>query len=68
MMLHKPTAAQWPAWLGEAAASEAELLALLAPSDPRLITAWQIGKRVGSVRNDDAGLVAPLAEPAPRLV
>jgi putative SOS response-associated peptidase YedK len=62
------TAAQWPAWLGEAPASEAELLALLAPSDPHLITAWQVSKRVGNVRNDDPDLVAPLAEPAPRLV
>jgi putative SOS response-associated peptidase YedK len=53
------TEAQWPAWLGEEPAAEGDLLAMLEPSERRLITAWQVDKRVGSVRNDDAGLVAP---------
>lgn len=61
------TEAQWPAWLGEHATDEPELLGMLAPSDPALITAWQVDKRVGNVGNDDPGLARPLAEPVPRL-
>jgi putative SOS response-associated peptidase YedK len=63
------TEAQWPAWLGEEpAAEEGELLAMLAPSDPVLIKAWQVDERVGNVRNDDADLVLSLASDTPRLV
>jgi putative SOS response-associated peptidase YedK len=62
------TEAQWPAWLGEEAADEAELLDMLAPSDPALITAWQVDKRVGNVRNDDAALSEPIASDVPRLI
>ena len=62
------TEAQWPAWLGEEPAAEGDLLAMLEPSAPDLITAWQVDKRVGNVRNDDADLVLSLASGTPRLV
>ncbi len=62
------TEAQWPAWLGETNADQPELLAMLAPSDPALIRAWQVDKRVGNVRNDDPGLATPIAEAVPRLL
>jgi putative SOS response-associated peptidase YedK len=60
--------ADWPAWLGEEEASEEALLALLAPRSPSLVTAWQVGRRVGNVRNDDAGLVEPLGHDEARLL
>ena len=62
------TADQWPAWLGETPADEAALLAMLAPCAPDLIRARQVSTRVGNVRNDDAGLVAPVAEVVERLI
>lgn len=62
------TEAQWPAWLGEAEATEAELLAMLVPCAPGLVKAWQVGKRVGNVRNDDPGLVEPIETPTARLI
>ncbi len=62
------TEAQWPAWLGEQATEEPELLGMLESSDPALITAWQVDKRVGDVRNDDRDLARPGAEPTPRLL
>ncbi len=55
----------WDAWLGEAPADEAALLALLKPY-PRIgLTVWPVGARVGRVSEDDAGLLArdPLAVP-----
>jgi hypothetical protein len=42
--------------LGEEPAADGDLLAILEPSVPDLITAWQVDKWVGNVRNDDAGL------------
>jgi hypothetical protein len=41
---------------------------LLAPRSPSLVTAWQVGRRVGNVRNDDAGLVEPLGHDEARLL
>lgn len=58
------TEAQWPAWMGETPAEDGELLDMLTPSDPALIAAWQVDKRVGNVRNDDASLVEAIAEQA----
>jgi putative SOS response-associated peptidase YedK len=60
--------ARWPAWLGEAQASEPKLLAMLAPSDPTLIRTWPVDRRIGNVRNDDAGLARPMAELSKRLL
>jgi putative SOS response-associated peptidase YedK len=50
----------WPIWLGEAAASEADLRALLVPCPSDRIKMWPVGKRVGNVKNDDRDLVEPL--------
>ncbi len=41
----------WPKWLGEEPASEAELLALLKPCADAMIKTWPVDKRVGNVRN-----------------
>lgn len=61
------TPAQWPAWLGETDASEAELLAMLAPCDPALIEVHQVGRAVGNVRNDAPALADPLGATGARL-
>jgi putative SOS response-associated peptidase YedK len=50
----------WPVWLGEAAATPEELLALLVPYPAELMRVHPIGPRVGNVRNDDPDLLAPL--------
>ncbi len=56
----------WPAWLGEDPATDAELRALLVPYPATDMTLWPVSKRVGNVRNNDAGLAAPVAlEAAP---
>jgi putative SOS response-associated peptidase YedK len=47
----------WPKWLGEEPASEAELKALLVPCRSEHIKMWAVDKRVGNVRNDDRDLV-----------
>ena len=41
----------WPKWLGEEPATEAELLALLKPCADDMIKTWPVDKRVGNVRN-----------------
>ena len=40
---------------------------LMLPCDPGLVEAYPVDRRVGNVRNDDAGLVEPVrvAPPAP---
>ena len=53
----------WPAWLGETAASETELSAMLRPYPGAAMSAWAVDRRVGNVRNDDPDLLTPLAEP-----
>jgi putative SOS response-associated peptidase YedK len=52
--------AAWPLWLGEAEASPDQLLALLSPYPSELMRAYPIGPRVGNVRNDEPGLLAPI--------
>ncbi|HEY1260495.1 MAG TPA: SOS response-associated peptidase [Stellaceae bacterium] len=51
----------WSAWLGEEPADEALLKALLAryPSDDMIC--WPVSARVGNVKNNDPGLVEPIA-------
>jgi putative SOS response-associated peptidase YedK len=49
--------ADWPAWLGETPADPA---ALLRPAAEDVLHIWPVGRRVGNVRNNDAGLLAPL--------
>jgi putative SOS response-associated peptidase YedK len=51
----------WPLWLGEADASPEELLALLRPYPEGLMHAYPVGKAVGNVKNDEPGLLEPIA-------
>jgi putative SOS response-associated peptidase YedK len=55
----KPEA--WSVWLGEEPADAPQLKALLAPYPSEEMIAWPIGPRVGNVKNNDPGLIAPLA-------
>jgi putative SOS response-associated peptidase YedK len=50
----------WPKWLGEEPASDAELKALLVPCPWDRIKMWPVDKRVGNVRNDGPDLARPL--------
>ena len=51
----------WPIWLGEAPADSERLKALLAPYPADRMVVWPVDKRVGNVKNKDAGLVEPVA-------
>lgn len=59
---------QWGAWLGEEEVGEAALVSMMAPCAAGLIEAWQVDKRVGNVRNDDAGLVERVGVESGRLI
>jgi putative SOS response-associated peptidase YedK len=48
---------RWPAWLGEDAASPAQLQALLAPPADLPVEAYPVSVRVNAVRNDDPTLM-----------
>jgi putative SOS response-associated peptidase YedK len=48
----------WPAWLGEAPATEEKLRALLKPCPDATLKIWAVDKRVGNVRNRGAELLA----------
>jgi putative SOS response-associated peptidase YedK len=50
----------WPAWLGETAASNDELKAMLAPAPPDRLQMWPVDRRVGNVKNDGADLAVPI--------
>jgi putative SOS response-associated peptidase YedK len=54
---------RWPAWLGESAASDAELKAMLRPYPGTAMAFWPVDRRVGNVRNDSPDLFAPLPAP-----
>ena len=51
--------AAWAPWLGEAEATEEELLGLLRPLDDALLRFWPVHPRVGKVSENDAGLLEP---------
>jgi putative SOS response-associated peptidase YedK len=53
--------AAWPLWLGEEEASPQELCALLRAYPAELMRAYPIGPAVGNVKNDEPGLLDPLA-------
>ncbi len=55
--------ADWARWLGEAPATPSELLGLLRPAPDAAVRAWPVGRRVGRVAENDAGLLVrdPLA-------
>ncbi len=52
----------WPAWLGETAATERELKAMLRPYPAERMTLWPVDKRIGNVRNDSPDLFEPLRD------
>ena len=49
----------WRRWLGEDEASVDALLGILRPFPAELMRAYPIGRRVGNIRNNDLGLLAP---------
>ncbi len=48
---------EWATWLGEA---DGDPVTLLRPAADDMLHAWAVAKRVGNVRNNDAGLLAPI--------
>jgi putative SOS response-associated peptidase YedK len=55
----KPAA--WRVWLGEEPADPPQLKALLAPYPAEEMIAWPVDARVGNVKNNDPGLIEPIA-------
>lgn len=55
----------WARWLGEAPATEEELLELMRPAEDSLLAFWPVDSRVGRVAENDAGLLAPAAPELP---
>ena len=53
--------ASWPVWLGEEQADTSALKALLAPFPSEEMTCWPVSRRVGNVKNNDPGLIEPMA-------
>jgi putative SOS response-associated peptidase YedK len=51
----------WPVWLGEEPADSRQLKALLAPYPSEEMTCWPVSRRIGSVKNNDASLIEPIA-------
>jgi putative SOS response-associated peptidase YedK len=51
--------ADYAKWLGEAEASQEELLAVLGPAPAELMEAFPVGAAVGSVKNNSATLIEP---------
>jgi putative SOS response-associated peptidase YedK len=51
----------WPIWLGEEPAGPSELKAPLAPFPSEEMTCWSVSARVGNVKNNDPGLIEPIA-------
>jgi putative SOS response-associated peptidase YedK len=51
----------WADWLGETAASDTDLKALLKPFPGAGMVFWPVDRRVGNVRNDSPDLFAPHA-------
>jgi len=54
---------RWACWLGEEAATEHDLKAMLRPYPGAAMAFWPVDRRVGNVRNDSPDLFAPLNEP-----
>jgi putative SOS response-associated peptidase YedK len=51
---------RWAAWLGDDPATPEQLQSFLVPAANDAVRRWRVGPRVGSVRNDDAGLLEPV--------
>ena len=56
---------RWASWLGETAATDAELKAMLKPYPGGAMTFWPVDRRLGNVKNDSPDLFTPLAAPSP---
>ena len=54
-----PAESDWPKWLGEEPATEAELLALLRPCPDDALKIWPVDKAVGNVKNRGPQLAMP---------
>ena len=50
----------WPKWLGEEAATDDELLALLKPCPDDALRIWPVGEAVGNVKNTGPQLAVPV--------
>jgi putative SOS response-associated peptidase YedK len=50
----------WPAWLGEEPADPRQIKALLVPFPSAGMTGWPVSPRLGSVKNNDPGLIEPV--------
>jgi putative SOS response-associated peptidase YedK len=51
---------EWPAWLREEPAAASQLKTVLAPYPSEEMT-WPVSPRVGNVKNNDPGLIEPIA-------
>jgi putative SOS response-associated peptidase YedK len=51
---------RWPSWLGEKAATDAELKAMLQPYPGTAMAFWPVDRRIGNVRNDSPDLFEPI--------
>jgi putative SOS response-associated peptidase YedK len=51
----------WPVWLGEEPADAPRLKSLLGPYPADEMISWPISPRVGNVKNNDPGLIEPIA-------
>ena len=49
--------ADWPLWLGEV---DGDVATLLRPAAEGVLRIWQVGKKVGNVRNDGPELIEPV--------
>ena len=58
---------RWAPWLGETAASDAELKAMLKPYPGAAMTYWPVDRRVGNVKNDSPDLFTPIEAPVSEL-
>ena len=54
------TESDWPKWLGEEAATDDELLALLRPCPNEALKIWPVGNPVGNVKNTGPQLAMPV--------
>lgn len=52
--------ADWAKWLGEEAATEQELIAMLKPCPDEWLKIWPVDNKVGNVKNKGADLILPI--------
>ena len=55
---------RWAKWLGETAATEADLKTMLTPYPSEAMTFWPVDRRIGNIRNDSPDLFTSVNEPA----